>query len=363
MISAVENRVFALLCASFLLVAACFFFAYLGGIAFLFFLGIVLAYLFNPFIVRLEARGYRRSRLVLGFYLVVIGGLVLAARILVPLAIGGMIAQKTRVVEFLDVLQRIPADIERDWLTKLPVGSEQAIAAVHAGHDWIVQSVAGLPSALLELSPKLFDLALLPFITYFALVEGPGWVNALIRVCPNRHVEKVVSLVYQIDAALGSYIRGLMLDCLVFGVVTWTALTLLGVDYALEVAVFAGVVNVVPYLGPFSAGMVAAALAFMQFHSLGAVLRVMAAMVAIKFLDDWVFQPAIMRRAVHLHPLLLLFAILAGGQLFGFFGLVFAVPVAATLQAAVQVLHDWYSTEIGRAPTHFSRHVASIPAV
>jgi predicted PurR-regulated permease PerM len=101
----------------------------------------------------------------------------------------------------------------------------------------------------------------------------------------------------------------------------------------------------------------------MQFHSLGAVLRVMAAMVAIKFLDDWVFQPAIMRRAVHLHPLLLLFAILAGGQLFGFFGLVFAVPVAATLQAAVQVLHDWYSTEIGRAPTHFSRHVASIPAV
>lgn len=363
MISAVENRVFALLCASFLLVAAYFFFAYLGGIAFLFFLGIVLAYLFNPFIVRLEARGYRRNRLVLGFYLMVTGVILLAARILVPLAVSEIVSQRERLVEFLNVLQQIPADLERDWATKLPMGSEQAIAGVHAGHNWIVHSVAGLPSALLELSPKLFDLVLLPFITYFALVEGPGWVNALIRVCPNRHVEKAMSLVYQIDEVLGSYVRGLMLDCLVFGVVTWTVMSLLGLDYALEVAVFAGVVNVVPYLGPFSAGLVAGALAFMQFHSLPAVFRVMIAMVVIKFMDNWVFQPAIMRRAVHLHPLLLLFAILAGGQLFGFFGLVFAVPVAAALQVAAQVLMDWYSTEIGRAPARFSKHIASIPTI
>lgn len=363
MISAVENRVFALLCGSFILVAAFFFLAYLGGIAFLFFLGIVLAYLFNPFIVRLEARGYRRSRLVLGFYLIVIGGLALAARILVPLAIAALVSQKAHLGEFLDVLQRIPADIERDWLIKLPVGSEQAIAAVHAGHDWVVRSVASLPTALLELSPKLFDLVLLPFITYFALVEGPGWVHSLIRVCPNRHVEKVMSLVYQVDEVLGSYIRGLMLDSLLFGTVTWAALSLLGLDYALEVAVFAGLVNVVPYLGPFSAGIVAGALGFMQFHSLPAVIRMMAAMVAIKFLDDWVFQPAIMRRAVHLHPLLLLFAILSGGQLFGFFGLVFAVPVAASLQVAAQVLYDWYSTEIGQAPPSFSRRVAGMPII
>ncbi|MCU1259688.1 MAG: conserved rane protein of unknown function [Bryobacterales bacterium] len=363
MISSVENRLFALLFASFLLVASYFFLAYLGGIAFVFFLGIVLAYLVNPFIVRWEARGYRRSRLVLGFYLVVTIMLILAARILVPIAASAMLTQKVRVGDFFDVLQQIPADIERDWLTRLPIGSVQAIAAMDAAQNWIERSVAALPSTLLALSPKLFDLVLLPVITYFALVEGPGWVHALIRVCPSRHVEKVVSLVYQVDEVLGSYVRGLMLDCLCFGLVTWIVLSLLHVNYAWEIAVFAGVVNVVPYLGPFSAGLGAAALAFMQFRNVPAVLRVMAAMVAIKFLDDWVFQPAIMRRAVHLHPLILLFAIMAGGQLFGFFGLVFAVPVAATVQAAVQVFYDWYATEIGRAQAPFSRHVASIPIV
>ncbi len=363
MISAVENRLFLLLSASFILVAAYFFFSYLGGIAFLFFLGIVLAYLFNPFIVRLEARGYRRNRLVLGFYLVVTFFLVVAARILVPMAIAALLAQKAKLGEFMDVVQQIPADIEKTWLVHLPVGSEQAIRAMDAGRTWVAKSVESMPATLLALTPRLFDLVLLPIITYFALIEGPGWVSAMVRVCPGRHVEKVVSLVYQIDEVLGSYIRGLMLDCLCFGSVTWLALTFLRLDYALEVAVFAGIVNVVPYLGPFSTGIVAAALAFMQFHSLPPVLRVMVAIVAIKFLDDWVFQPTIMRRAVHLHPLLLLFAILAGGELFGFFGLVFAVPMAATLQAAVQVFWDWYATEIGRAQPPFRQHVARIPSV
>lgn len=363
MISAVENRMFALLLAAFLLVASYFFLAYLGGIAFLFFLGIVLAYLVNPFIIRFEALGFRRSRLVLGFYVVVTGAMVLAARIFVPLAMRAIIAQKARLGDFFDVLQQIPADLEKNWLSKLPVGADQAIAAAHAGQLWVAHSVEALPTTLLELSPKLLDALLLPFITYFALVEGPRWVDALVRVCPTRHVEKVVSLVYQIDEVLGNYVRGLMLDCLVFGVVTWIAMTILGLNYALEVAVLAGVINVVPYLGPFTTGVVAAALAFMQFHDIPAVFRVMAAMVAIKFLDDWVFQPAIMRSAVHLHPLLLLFAILAGGELFGFFGLVFAVPVAAALQASVQVFYAWYATEIGRAPARFDHHVASIPNI
>ena len=340
-----------------------FFLRFLGEIVFLFFLGIVLAYLLNPLIVRLEARGYRRGRVVMGLYALAAITLLLAARILVPLAVTTLTTQHERLAEFAGLIDALPLDIEHNWLTKLPVGSEQAIAGMEAGRRWLQRSLSGLPSALLEFSPKLLNLLVLPLLTYFPLVEGPHWMNGLIRACPRRHVEKVVSLVYQIDEVLGSYLRGLMLDCLCFAVVTWIALSILGLNYALELAILAGLVNVIPYLGPFSIAILSSGLAYLQFHDVSIVYKVILCIMAIKFIDDWILQPAIMRNAVELHPLLGLFLIAAGSQLFGFFGLIFAVPFAAAVQAGIRVFYDWYVAETGTHPTPFSRFTARIPSV
>ncbi len=220
-----------------------------------------------------------------------------------------------------------------------------------------------LPSALLAFSPKLANLIVLPFVSFFAMVEGPNWVNKLIRICPNRHVEKVVSLVYSIDEVLGNYIRGLMLDSLIFGTITWIALATLRLNYAFEIALIAGLLNIVPYLGPISVALMASMLAFVQFHSTAIMFKVLLTLMAVKFLDDWVFQPTIMSSKVHLHPLLLLFAVMTGGDLFGVFGLIFAVPVAVSLQAAVQVFYDWYLAESGQHKTPYSAYALVFPIV
>ncbi|MDQ6675820.1 MAG: AI-2E family transporter [Acidobacteriota bacterium] len=363
MISRQENRLFGLLLTVVFLIVACFLIFYLGEILFLLFLGVVLAYLLNPLIVRLEARGYQRERVVIGFYIVGIAAVILAARILIPLAIGAAVTRHDRLAEFAGLLDTFPKDIETRWLSKLPVGSEQAVAAMEAGRQWIQKSLSGVPAALIQFSPKLLNLIVIPLVTYFPLAEGPSWMNALIRVCPRRHVEKVVSLVYQIDEVLGSYLRGLMMDCLCFGVVTFIALHLLGLRYALELAILAGVVNVMPYLGPFSVAILASGLGYMQFHDVSVIYKIVLTIMALKFVDDWMLQPYIMRNAVELHPLVGLFALAAGSQLFGFVGLIFAVPVAAAIQAGVRVFYDWYVAETGTHPTPFSRHVARIPSI
>ncbi len=363
MISRHENRIFALMAASAILFITYFFLRFLGEIIFLFFIGIVLAYLFNPLIVRLEARGYRRGRVVVGFYILVTAVLVLAARILIPLTIAMVSNQHDRLSELAGLVNTFPADIEQHWLSRLPVGSEQAIAAMEAGRRWLQNSLAGLPAAFIAFSPKLLDLLVLPLLTYFPLVEGPQWVNGLVRACPRRHVEKVVSLVYQIDAVLGSYLRGLMLDCLLFGIVTYIALRLIGLEYALELAVLAGVVNVIPYLGPFSIAILSSGMAYLQFHDINIIYKVVLTIMIIKLIDDWILQPMIMRNAVELHPLLGLFLIAAGSQIFGFFGLIFAVPTAAAAQAGIRVFYDWYVAETGTKLTPFSTHVARIPNV
>ena len=346
-----------------ILCIAYFFLLFLGEIVFLFFIGIVLAYLFNPLIVRLEARGYRRSRVVIGFYFVVTGSLILAARILIPLVISIASTQHDRLAEFAGLINTFPADIEKNWLSRLPVGSEQAIAGMEAGRHWLQNSLSGLPAAFLAFSPKLLNLFVLPLLTYFPLVEGPRWMNSLIRICPRRHVEKVVSLVYQIDAVLGSYLRGLMLDCLLFGIVTFIALRMIGLEYALELAFLAGLVNVVPYLGPFSVAILSSGMGYIQFHDISVIYKVLLTIMVIKLIDDWILQPLIMRNAVELHPLLGLFLIAAGSQLFGFFGLIFAVPTAAAAQAGIRVFYDWYVAETGTRFTAFSNHVARIPNI
>ena len=358
-----ENRIFVLMLWLACMLAGYFLLLFLGEIVFLFFLGIVLAYLFNPLIVRMEARGYRRDRVVIGFYVTVIFTLILVARILIPLLIATVTQQQAHLGEFAGLIDTFPLDIEKHWLTKLPVGSQQAIAGVEAGRHWLEHSLAGLPAALLAFSPKLLDLLILPLLTYFPLTEGPRWMDGLIRLCPRRHVEKVVSLVYQVDEVLGSYLRGLMLDCFLFALVVWIALSLLGLNYALELAILAGLVNVIPYLGPFSVALLASGMAYMQFHDVSVIYRVLFTIMAIKFMDDWVLQPMIMRNAVELHPLVGLFLIAAGSQLFGFFGLVFAVPVAAAVQAGMRVFYDWYIAETGAKLTPFSRYAARIPSV
>ena len=363
MISRTENRIFVLMMAVALIIVTYFLLSSLGEIVFLFFLGIVLAYLLNPLIVRLEARGYRRERVVVGFYLAVTLVLLIAGRLLVPFVISTVAQQHDRLSEFTGLIDTLPIDIEKHWLAKLPVGAEQAIAGVEAGRHWLQHSMSGLPAALIAFSPKLLNLLILPLLTYFPLVEGPRWMDALIRICPRRHVEKVVSLVYQIDGVLGSYLRGLMLDCLCFGVVTWIALSLLGLDYAIELAILAGLVNVIPYLGPFSVALLCSGIGYLQFHDISVVYKILLTIMAIKFIDDWILQPMIMRHAVELHPLIGLFLIAAGSQLFGFFGLVFAVPVAAATQAGIKVFYDWYVAEIGDRPTPFSHYVIRIPAV
>ncbi len=363
MISRNENRIFVLMMAVALVILIYFLLSSLGEIVFLFFLGIVLAYLVNPAIVRFEARGYRRSRIVIGFYVAVTVVLVLAARLLVPMIIAMAADQHARLSEFTGLIDTLPIDIEKNWLTRLPVGSEQAIAGIEAGRHWLQKSLSGLPAALISFSPKLLNLLILPLLTYFPLVEGPRWMDGLIKLCPHRHVEKVVSLVYQIDGVLGSYLRGLMLDCLCFAVVTWIALSMLGLDYALELAILAGMVNVIPYLGPFSVAILSSGIGYMQFHDISIVYRVLLTIMAIKFIDDWVLQPLIMRHAVELHPLIGLFLIAAGSQLFGFFGLVFAVPFAVAVQAGIRVFYDWYVAETGARPTPFSRYVTRIPSV
>ena len=356
-----EGALIRLALAGIALVVAAVLLSRLGSVLLPFLLAVVLAYVANPLITPLEARGVRRDRLVLAFFLSVVAVLVVAAQVVVPWVAELVAVQKARFPAYMTLFRHLPEQLERELVARLPVGGDSISRALEAGQEHLVTWLQSMPKTMVGMAPLLLDLAIVPFVMYFLLVQGPDLIEGFVRACPSRHMEKALSLVCQIDEVLGNYLRGLFTISLAVGFATWLGLTILGVHYALEISVLTAVTNLVPYLGPVVGGAAGAAVAYFQFHTTDAVVRVLALVAVVRFLDDWVFQPVIMQSAVELHPVLIAFALMAGGHLFGFLGLLFAVPVVCILKEAGRVVYDWYIAESGLKQTHLSRHALRLP--
>lgn len=325
-----------------------------------FLLAVVAGYLANPLVGALQARGLRRDRLVPGLYAAVALALVLAANLLVPWLIETVTVQKAKFPEYLALLRTLPALLEHE-AARLPFGADTATRAIRAAAASVQARTQALPGTLLGLVPALMGLALVPFVMYFVLTEGTRVLEGFVRACPARHVEKVLSLICQVDEVLGNYVRGMLLEAAVVAAMTWAGLAWLGVRYPFEIGLISGLTNMIPYLGPVCGGLAGGAVAFFQFKQFPMVAKVFGVCAGVQVVDNWVVQPVIMRSAVELHPVLLIFSLLVGGEVFGFFGLLFAVPVVCILKEAGAVVYDWYIAEAGLKKSSFSRHALRLP--
>src|SRR5207248_4074409 len=176
-------------------------------------------------------------------------------------------------------------------------------------------------------------------------MDGPASLERMIQRCPSRYVEQALHLVSEIDHSLGAYLRGLVLVAVALTLASFAGLWALGVNQAFWIAVLSGVSSFVPYLGAIVGMIVGGLMASFQFGAVTAGLKVVLLFLLIRLGDEMFLQPFIAKRSVHLHPLIFLFTFMTGGELFGFIGLVFAVPVACVIKALVEVGWSWYSSE------------------
>jgi len=297
---------------------------------------------------------------VAGFYLLALALLVLAADVLIPWSIEAATSLRAKMPEYLALARQLPEMLEKE-AAKLPIGGEVAVRGIQSLKARALACAQALPETAMGLMPALLGLPLIPFVMYFVLLRGPDVIEGFVKVCPSRHMEKVLSLICQIDEALGNYLRGLFLEAAVVSLLTWVGLWYLKVRYAWEIALLSGLTNMIPYLGPVAGGLAGGLVAFFQFQSVAMVLKVFFLAWVVQILDNWVVQPLILREAVEIHPVLLILSLMIGGQLLGFFGLLFAVPAVCILKEAGRVVYDWYVAESGAKKTSFSLHALRIP--
>jgi predicted PurR-regulated permease PerM len=190
----------------------------------------------------------------------------------------------------------------------------------------------------------LVNLTLIPLAMFYFLRDWESMLARLDEVIPRQWHSKVREIAGDADRVLAEFLRGQIAVMLLMSAFYVVALWLVGLEFALPIGIVAGLLVFVPYLGMILGLLLATLAAAMQFTAFGSVLLVWVMFGLGQFLEGFVVTPWLVGDRIGLHPLMVIFALLAFGQVLGFFGLLLALPLAAILLVALRHGKAWYLT-------------------
>jgi predicted PurR-regulated permease PerM len=296
--------------------------------------GVALAYVLDPLAGRLERLGLNRLMATLVILALFMVGVVVLIYLTAPFLIEELVAFIERSPAYVKQLQALATDPSRPWLRKL-IGeglghAEQSLGDLATlAADWlstVVRSVWSGGQALIS----IFSLSVVtPIVACYLLYDWHRAVAAIDSLVPVAHRDTVRALAREIDDTIGGFVRGQIAICLVLSLFYALALTLIGLNHGLLIGLVAGIISFVPYLGSLTGLVASLCVAVAQFWPNWAPISLVAATFFVgQFLADYVLSPRFVGRRVNLHPVWLMFALFAFGCLFGFLGLLIAVPLA-----------------------------------
>lgn len=314
-----------------------------------FLVGVLLAYLGDPLVDRLEVRGLTRTWGVVAVFSLFSLILLVMLLVLVPLLGRQLLRLYELVPQMLDWLQvaALPwvqqqLGLHADFwqLDRL-----KALFTEHLGQAGDIASMllAQVTSSSLALLAWIGNLVLIPVVSFYLLRDWDLMLAHLRKLLPRKREELVVTLASECHEVLGAFLRGQLLVMLALALVYAAGLMLVGLELGLLIGVLAGLASIVPYMG-FVVGIVAALVAVLFQFGLDwyPLLGVLAVFTVGQLLEGMWLTPLLVGDRIGLHPVAVIFAILAGGQLFGFTGVLLALPVAAVIMVLLRHVHDFY---------------------
>lgn len=311
-----------------------------------------LVYLTEPLIDRMEQRLVPRVVAILVIYAVLLGVAWVAVVYFWPTVTWEAERAVSSLPERLTEVRRVAEQlITLGRNRRLPLLAMEALSALTAELQRSVAQVGRRAvSATLSAFSHLALLALAPVISFYLSRDWPALRRGILRLLPPEGRGEVRRLLAEVNEVLGGYVRGQLVISAFVGVTTWVGLTVLGIPYALLIGVLAGLFDIVPYFGPVIGAGPAVFLALDR--SPLTALYVVGLFLVIHQLEGAILVPRIMGSRVGLHPVLVIFALLAGGQLFGLGGMLLAVPAAAVGRVILQfAFAHWFPEDrTGQTP-------------
>ncbi len=305
---------------------------YLGPILLPFIVGGAIAYILDPLADRLQRLGLPRVAATAIITLVGLALLVVAVAFLIPLLINQTEALIDKAPQYFNAL--------RDWLTaRFPetVGEDGIVRRSLADLGEAIRSRGGtlaqqVVAGLFGVVSALVFIVVVPVVAFYLLLDWDNMVARIDDLLPREHVGRIRRIAREIDATLASFVRGQLTVCLILGTFYSVGLMLVGLQFGLVVGAIAGLITFIPYVGALVGGVLAVGLALFQFWGDWTSIGLVAAIFASgQFLEGNVLTPKLVGDSVGLHPVWLLFALATFGAIYGFVGMLVAVPVAAAL--------------------------------
>jgi predicted PurR-regulated permease PerM len=305
----------------------------------------ILAYICNPLVDRMQRHRIPRTLGVAIMLLLLAALVAVLVLILIPLFQRQISALAVHMPQFIDWLHEVVApwvkdtfhvELDIDSLKSYVVGNMQAVQGV------ATRLLPSLKSGGLALLGILLNLVLIPVVLFYFLRDWNKMLAAIDEMIPRRWHDTVTKLGGDIDRVLGEFLRGqlsvILLQCVFYVAGLW----LVGLDSALPVGIIAGMLTFVPYLGTVVGVVLATLTGFVQFGNLYGVAWVWGVFILGKLLEDYLWMPYLVGDRIGLHPVAVIFALLAFGYLFGFFGVLLALPVSAALLVWLRHLRQRY---------------------
>jgi len=309
----------------------------------------LLAYIGDPLADRLQRLKMPRTLAVVAVFIITFLLLVLLVVLVGPLI-------RSQVAALFDALPEIVRQFEQVWMPNIAgylnieAGDDVGIGAFLSRYSdmagtWGTKVLVSVTKSGGAVAAAVLSLFLVPILTFYLLRDWDSILAHLGALLPSRQRETIIGLARETDEVLGAFLRGQLLVMLALAIIYSVGLSLVGLQFAIAIGVVSGLVSFVPYLGfVFGIGLASLTVA-LEPNPMWLLVGVVATFSIAQLLEGSILTPKLVGDRIGLHPVIIIFAVVAGGQLFGFFGILLALPAAAVLSVLVRFTYNSYLKE------------------
>ena len=310
-------------------------------------LAVALIYLLNPVVNRLQARGMARWMGSCISYLALAGVLTLLGFLIIP-----SIADQARDLadnfptiydDLVSDVEDLAGDIGFDGL-EIPRYEELRDRIEESGGDFVSDQLGKITDVTRGILEAIFLIVLAPVVAFYLLLDLPTVRARAVALIPERHRPEVTHVANRLSSAIGGFLRGQLVVALIVGVMTAFGFWLIDLPFWLLIGMIAGLLNIIPFIGPWVGGALGVLVA-LATRDLSTAIWATVVAVVVQQVDNNFVSPTVLRATVRIHPAIIILGLIGGAAIGGFWGVLLAVPLLAVLKIVVG--HLWRTRVLG----------------
>lgn len=294
-----------------------------------FFIGFIIAYVLDPFVDILEQSRIPRAWAIIFIYFFFLGVFFLLIFYALPVILVDLNKLIEAIPEYTKFIQDTIREIQKEY-SRVPIPDsirQVTDETIVRGESFIIFLIQGMVQGIIQLFSQSINFILAPILSFYILKEFNKLGRYALMLIPVRFRAEAAQIAGEINLAMRKFIRGNLLVALLVAILTTMGMYLIGMDFPVLLGIIVGVTNFIPYFGAIIGAIPAFFLALIKSKWLA--LYVLGVMFLVQQIEGNIISPKVLGDCVGLHPLVIIFALLAGGQLWGVAGLLIAIPLAA----------------------------------